>query len=97
LSVGLVGDGEPCGVGDVLAERQFSVDRIAGQRRETRVLRNEEPRLGLESIEILPREPTRRAQQLSIAVVLAPLVIESVADFVDDASHGAVVHRIVRL
>ncbi len=95
--VGLVGDGQARVVGDVLAQRQLAVDVKAGHRLAGAVLRDQRVGLGLELLVVGRAEPAGRAEQVAVAVVLAALVVEAVADLVaDHRADGAVVHRIVR-
>ncbi len=92
---GVIGGGQAGDVGDVLAQRLGPVHVHVRERAIGVELGRQLRRRGLEVIEVLGRPPV---QELAGRVELAALVVEAVAHLVaDGGSHGAVIHRRVRL
>ena len=92
-AVGLVRDTGTGQVGDVLTKRELTVDRRAGQRLVAGVLGDQTGGTFLEVLPVLRGPPVA---QVAGGVVLAALVVESVADLVPDhCPDGPVVDRIV--
>ena len=90
---GLVGDLEAGVVGDVLAEGQLAIDEIARERREGGVFGDQPLRLRGKA-RLVARCPP--VAQVAVAVELAALVVEAVADLVaDHHANAAVVQRVV--
>src|SRR3982074_1588140 len=93
--IGFVGDRQSRVVGDILSQRQFTVDVKSGHRLIGVVLCDECTRLGVELLVVLLSEPV---VQVAVGIVLTSIVVEAMTYFVtDDGADSAVVDRVVGL
>src|SRR5487761_2063310 len=81
--VGFVRDRQAGVVGNIFAQSQFAVDVVSLHRTERIVLLDQHLGLGGEVLVVFLGPPVA---QVAVAIVLAALVVETVADFVAD--HG---------
>ena len=93
--IGFIGDRHARVVGDVLAQGQRAVDVVARQGAVAVVLLGQRIGLGGEVLAVGRGPPVA---QVAVAIGLAALVVETVADFMaDDGADGAIVDGVVRV
>ena len=83
-------------VRDVFAKRQFTVHVIPRYWLVRIILGHQRLCPGSKPLVVFPGEPTRRVEQLAVAIVPATLVVETVTDLVtDDCTDSTIVDGII--